>query len=147
MTNRKNNVILQKMNQLPSHLWQQIANEAALKLPESKIVFGAGIEGIEAFEKAVASAPLEVAARAALETVWPVWAENQAIQAWLNQSPQRDGLRQVLPELDSIQSAVALMQQEYRLSPAQTRQLEAFLQSGQMETLWKKSAMSLSNRG
>ena len=132
------------MNQIPEAIWQEIAQEANLRHPESKAIFQAGDLGAEAWSQTTDELPdLQNKIKVAIEEIGPNYLENQAIQKWINQDEAREGLRQALPELPTIQVALALMERELRLSQGQIQRLQAFLQSDQLLTVWRKTANSL----
>lgn len=79
-----------------------------------------------------------------LQLVLPLLTEREAIRSYLNADPERLGLAQALPEVNSPQEAAQLAERELWMLPEQTRQLTMLLQSDRPLTEWLASVKSLS---
>jgi hypothetical protein len=129
------------MNQLPTEIWQEIAQEQPLKTEAAKLSFPMKQtpqdEMMERWQDLVDSDPKIAVALTALA---PVWIEREAIRRYLNSSRERSGLRQVLPELGSPEEVAALAKAEYWLTPTQTQQFLRLLKNGHALTTWQTAA-------
>ena len=129
------------MNQLPTEIWQEIAREQKLKTEAARLSFPMKqTQQDEMVEPWVNLSDSDPKIATAITALAPIWLEREAIRLYLNSSPERSGLRQVLPELNSPEEVAALAKAEYWLTPTQTRQFLRLLQTGQALTSWLKAA-------
>ena len=118
------------MHQCPHPIWQEIARTQKISRPLWRRLMESDnpqpmLDQVESdLEKAGANARM---IRAFL-LVAPLLDESEAISRYVEATGRTD-LRNSLPEINSLNEAVILAAQEYRLIPSQTMQLKKLLQT------------------
>lgn len=121
------------MLNIPAPWWNEIAKENKLKTPWGRKYFPMGrdelTEAMDAeanrLEKQGVSSPVI----SAFLTFAPMIAEPKAIREYAKKNP---AIRNALPEVNSYQEAVIIASKEYRLTPAQQKELLNLLQTETM---------------
>lgn len=118
------------MYQTPVPVWNAIAQSQALSQPWADLfrldpeALSAALQGMEASMAQKGADPKVI--RSFLLTA-PLLVENEAISTYLEES-NRFSLRSSMPELTTVNEAVILASQEYRLSTSQQAQLSTLLE-------------------
>lgn len=125
------------MHQTPAMIWNQIAKTQPVASAYWRSLMEMNQDDLT---KALDKLEIELAAKGADATVIrayvlvaPLLKENVAISRYL-EAKQSPDLRLCLPELTSINEAVAMATQEYLLKPSQQERLAQFL-----KTDWHKA--------
>jgi len=124
------------MLQVPIQIWNAIALEEGprLEMPERELFSLTQDELLVALDRWDRALTLECPdprVRLAVAVILPILRAQRAIRSFLSRNEARYDLRSVLPELNNPLEAAQLMQQEYRLSPDQTLDLQALLKRRQ----------------
>lgn len=119
------------MNQAPQSLWNEIHKTVPLKTHWGKAMFSKTEKEVEqtlAYQaEKMKAAGRENKVILAYQTVSPIWIEREAIAKFISQT-ERSELRQVLPDLASVNEATELMRQEHNLNARQTTILRGMIQ-------------------
>jgi hypothetical protein len=131
------------MNQVPTQIWNEIAATQPLKTEAARLAFALNERQMEQLmEEWGKELPSKISL--GLQLVLPLLTEREAIRSYLSADPERLGLAQALPEVNSPQEAAQLAARELSMSPEQTRQLTMLLQSDRPLTAWLASVKALS---
>lgn len=118
------------MHQVPMPVWNEIAKSQPLSQPWATL-FRMTPENLPKGLEKMVDAPAEAMGAdnktvLAYRLVAPLLQENEAISQFLLET-QRPNLRASLPELTSVNQAVILASQEYRLTASQQQKLTQLL--------------------
>ena len=118
------------MHQVPMPVWNEIAKSQPLSQPWATL-FRMTPENLPKGLENMVDAPAEAMGAdnrtvLAYRLVAPLLQENEAISQFLLET-QRPNLRASLPELTSVNQAVILASQEYRLTASQQQKLTQLL--------------------
>jgi hypothetical protein len=120
------------MQQTPMPIWNQIAKAQPLSQPWSTL-FRATPETLPGLLAKLVDEPAEAAGAdnktvLAMRLVAPLLVESEAISAFILEE-QNPSLRTSLPEVNSVNEAVMMASQEYRLNPSQQAKLTQLLKA------------------
>lgn len=122
------------MNQVPTAIWNAIAETQPLQTKWAKVWFRHQGNDLDASldheAMKLRRANVENKVIVALQTVRPLLVENRAISDWISETNQPE-LRQALPEILDLAEAGRLAAMEHRLSQSQVEQLQSLLQKVQ----------------
>lgn len=133
------------MTFLAAPIWNQIAREEELETEAGKIAFSLTDRQMAVMDQVwreledKAGTPAKVAR--CLPTCLPLVAESFSVQAWVSQHPM---FRGAIPELLDAQEAALVMQQEWRLSDAESETLQTALSSLEAMDRWHQAALQAS---
>lgn len=118
------------MYQVPTPVWNDIARSQPLSQPWAKLFRMNYAQLVESLPKLV-DEPIEALGAdnstvLAYRLVAPLLQENEAISAYIEET-ENLSLRASLPEINSVNEAVMLASEEYRLNQSQQNKLEKLL--------------------
>ena len=117
------------MYQAPTAVWNQIAQSQPLGKPWSRL-FRLDLpeltKELAKMEDVLKAKGADARVTRAYLLTAPLLAENEAISSFVEMTNRQD-LRSSMPELTSVNEAVILASQEYRLSPSQQAKLTHLL--------------------
>ena len=118
------------MQQVPMGVWNEIAKSQPLSQPWATL-FRLEPDQLETQMERLVDGPAQAMGAdnrtlLAYRLTAPLLAENEAISAYLLEMDRQE-LRNSLPELTSVNEAVILASQEYRLNASQQKKLTALL--------------------
>jgi hypothetical protein len=118
------------MYQVPPETWQELASQGRLRHPTWQKLMPLPVEkllpALDSLVDEWEQEHPERAVRAAL-LVAPLLVERAAISAFLRSSPMGESLRPAMPELLTVEEAVAMADQEFRLSATEREALRKLL--------------------
>ena len=118
------------MHATPTPIWNEIAKTQQLSTALWRRLFKLKADplaaALESLETELEAQGADVRTIRGYLLVAPLLQENLAISSWVERTGRTD-LRSSLPELTSINEALILASQEYRLSPSQQTKLRQLL--------------------
>lgn len=131
------------MNQVPTSIWNEIAQEQKLATKAATMAFALTPSQMDAMADLWGNElPNKVAL--GLQLVTPLWLERMAIARYLASNPERSPLRQVLVAVSSAEEAAGLAAREYSMPREQTQLLTQLLRTGRAETMMLEAAIAAS---
>lgn len=133
------------MTSLPAPIWNQIAATQALQTEAAKLAFA--MDGTQIAEMEDEWYRLELEAGtprrivSSLMTCLPLLLENEAIANHLDRHPN---LRSALPPISDVETAVTLMQAEWRLTAEEKATLTTALSSPEPLERWLTAVQKVS---
>ena len=114
------------MYQLPAQVWNLIAQQPEMQNPSMKALMSMNQEQMDSALQQQADALTQNGVPDsvinAYQTMGPLLAENQAISSYIEKTGNSD-LRKACPEVISAPEALAVANQDYRLSEPEQQQL------------------------
>lgn len=121
-----------KVYQTPVPIWNEIVESQQLLHREMERLFSMDQEelfkALEDEDKKLEARGLDSTTIVAYHLTAPLLLENEAISRYIQQTNQQF-LRASLPELTTVNEAIYLATQEYRLTPSQTKKLRTLLEA------------------
>jgi hypothetical protein len=136
------------MHQIPAFIWNEIAATQPLTTDAATQAFTlsepAMTQMTEAWENAFPGEPNKVAL--AIPMVFPLLTEREAIRSYLSADPERLGLAQALPEVNSAEEAAQLAARELSMSPELAHRLHDLLLTNRPMIGWLTALDSIGER-
>lgn len=123
------------MYQAPTPVWNEIAASQPLSKPWFDLFrmdFEELTKALEPIEKKMETQGVDSTVIRAYLLTAPLLVENVAVSSYIEMTGRQD-LRNSLPELTSVNEAVILATQEYRLNPSQQARLTKLLKQAQSD--------------
>lgn len=123
------------MYQAPTPVWNEIAASQPLSQPWFNLFrmdFEELTKALEPIEKKLETQGVDSTVIRAYLLTAPLLVENEAVSSYIEMTGRQD-LRNSLPELTSVNEAVILATQEYRLNPSQQARLTKLLKQAQSD--------------